>query len=210
MKLAEWKELLFQEMKNAVANPEFRLKKSERYVRKMPGGKQTLHIVYWDRYSSSHSPSVLWFEWTLWRRFFTVSLVFPKNANAPPKPFMRSGSFLKRKRLTYDLASAEEMSSLFVRLSKLIRAKMIPFFDKYRDLQSIDSLINSNGGRAVYSMDTPPWSAMQSLIVAHLAKNPRFHEVVEEKKRQAEFSPQREWVSRFMDLVDYLRLQQRG
>ena len=52
----------------------------------------------------------------------------------------------------------------------------MPFFDQHMDLASLDKAVN----REMPGIDVtqPPWGAVHSVILAHLARNPDFERVV--------------------------------
>ena len=62
-------------------------------------------------------------------------------------------------------------------LAPHLRDRIVPFLDAHQDAKSLDAVMNSEAG-AAFDQTNPPYRQMSSLILAHLAGNPRFDELV--------------------------------
>jgi len=100
----------------------------------------------------------------------------------------------------YPATTQDEIAASVDEVERLLIETVIPFLDAHQDLKSIDRAMNKNG------LDTSfhPWRAVHSLIVAHLAGNPRFDELVSRYRDEMLNEPPQE-RAKYDEVVNYLR-----
>ena len=203
MKKKEMKDMILQGLADILSQTDFQLKKSEdAFFRKIPGGKQMLGLPLWD-----YNPQ---FEFSLniCIRLDAAEEIFHEVSGTPPK--YRSMSFTTNTpfgRFTkgptnFKVITAEEVAAAARLLSPVIRERIIPFFDEYKDVKELDRGVNCQEP----GIDSThfPWRAMHSIILAHLAGNKDFDDLVAKHRSTMQLSPETDHP--FNKMVEYLKI----
>src|SRR5262249_17259395 len=99
----------------------------------------------------------------------------------------------------------------------LVRERILPFFDEYRDIDSVNRGLNPEGAERVFrpvsdwrafDASYQPYRAMAGVAVAHLAHDPRFAALVRAYRRQIRECHE-DRRSMFENLVNYLSSERR-
>jgi len=203
MKKQEMTKLISEMLGNVLSGTDFRLKKSEDgFVRKIPGsGRQMLGLPLWD-----YNPE---FEFSLniCIRLDTVEEIFHQFSGSPPK--YHSMSFTTITRLEsftvgpgrYKVMTAEDIASAERVLSRVIRDKIIPFFNEHKDVQALDRAVNCQ--HPGIDVTQNPSGAMHAVILARLAGNKDFELIVGKHRTDMQLAP--EIANPFNRLVEYLK-----
>jgi hypothetical protein len=167
--------------------PGFRPRKKEGdFVRRIPGGVQTIGFSLVD-----------------WNPQFKVSLVFTirleeaeKTLHAvlktPPKyqamtittATLLDYFFPGERDKEFTVTTPEGIAAVATELAPHLRDRIMPFLDAHQDAKSLDAVMNSEAG-ASFDQRNPPYRQMSSLILAHLAGNPRFDELAASYEKAA-------------------------
>ena len=198
----------------------FRYKKSaQAFVRKIDGGRQELGLPLVD-----YSPTFD-FSFALTIRLEAVQAITNRLTGADPKYHsitMTSLTQLEHLGLqgssgigvNYRVTSEAELQGLLPGVLSMIRERVLPFFDTYRDVVSVNRGLNPAGAehdsrvfalhdRRAFDASNQPYRAMSGVTVACLANDPRLPALIGAYRR--EISTLRpEDVARFDALVDYL------
>ncbi len=202
---------IFDSLVSVVSTSGFRLKKSESaFVRKIPEGKQTISISLID-----YSPKFL-LATPVCIRLDTVESIFNMFSGSPPKyhaitvtSITQLEYFTSGRRKEYAIANEAELSNVQAKLSTVVTEKIIPLLNEVQDCLALDKLLNAesnlepNVRRIPFDSSHHPAGAMSAVIVAHLAKNPDFEQIV--SGFQQEMSLFDSSDDRFNRLVQYLR-----
>ena len=189
MKKREMAELIFEMLGDILSGAEFRLNRSEdAFARKIPNGSQLLGLPRWD-----YKPA---FEFSLniCIRLYAVEEIFHRFSGAPPKYHSLSYTTITRSEhftggsSKYRVTTAEEVASVGVVLSSVVRNKIIPFFDEHQDLQSVDKVVNVE--QPGIDITLSPSGAMHSVILAHLAGNKDFERIVIKHRTDMGLTPE--------------------
>ena len=181
---------------------EFHIKKSaEALVRKIPGGRQELGIPL-----VAYAPEYF-FSFVMCIRIDVVEDIFHLFSKSPT-PHDRSMSTTTITRLEYftggskeiKVVTAEDVTAAISNLSETITSKIIPFFDSNLSVQSLDQSVN--GPKPGFDITRNPSGAMHSVILAHLADNPDFRNIVDRHRAKMQLASDTD--HQFNSLVKHL------
>ena len=203
MKKPEMLNLIYEMLAKALDGTGFRLKKSEQaFVRQFPGGRQMLGLPLWD-----YNPE---FEFSLniCIRLDAVEQIFHLFSLAEPKYHAVSDTTITRLEYftgapgTFKVITAADVASAGSTLSKTLKEKIMPFFSANEEPKALDRAANRQ--QPGIDVTQPPSGLMHRLILARLAGNPEFEQLVQrylwEMRSFAEADKER-----FQNLVQHLR-----
>ncbi len=203
MNKTEIRDLIYREL--APLLPDFKPKpREESFVRTMPGGKQALMVGIVD-----YKPEYR-FSLTLAIRLEAVQEIVHPFSGSPPKYHKITTTTLTQldwffpgepKPKQYSVKSEHDVVDAVEQLAPVIRQKILPFLDRYRDVTAIDEMMN----RLDPSPDSThmPVRGMTALAVARLAGNPKFDELA--AKYLTDLRPAPMIAQKFAALIDHLR-----
>lgn len=207
MKKQELRDLLYQHLGSILAGSGFRLKKREEaFTRIIVDGRQILGVPLWD-----YKP-IFKFSLNVGIRLESVEAMFHKFSGTSPE--LQPLNYTVVTRLDYfapdipkqiHVTSKAEVESVFVNLSTVIRDRIIPFLDRHKDLTSLDALANPDEEPPVkFDITRNPAGAMHAIILAYLAKNGSFKDILSKKRSEVGSELCDEVAHPFHQLVDYL------
>ncbi|MDZ7363650.1 MAG: hypothetical protein ONB46_23475 [candidate division KSB1 bacterium] len=205
MKKQEVRDMIYTGLNSVLAGNGFRLKKSEEsFVRPISGGQQRIYVALWD-----YQPEFI-FSLTMGVRLDAVEQVFHLFSGSPPKYQSMSMTTLTQleyftagKRKEYKISTEAEISTALDDLFKIVTEKVLPFFEKYRDVPSIEAAVNSGSLPTRFDSTQLPAGAMHAVILAHLVGNPNFERMVVQFQDAMRGFPEVE-KDKFNRLVAYL------
>ena len=185
-----------------LTSTDFRLKKSDdTFVRKLPYGKQILGIPLWD-----YSPAYV-FSLNICMRLDAVEEIFHRFSGAPAKYHSMSyTSIIRLSHFTkgsteFRVNTAEDVFCTKAYLSEIIQNGILPFFDRCRDVESLNQVVNFD--HPGIDITQNPSGAMHAVILAHLAGGVGLDKVVDRHQNAMELDPKS--VHPFNRLVEYLK-----
>jgi len=207
MRKQEVEKLIYGQIKAVIGNQGFKLKRSEEaFFRSFPDGMNMVSIAlydYHDRFS---------FSLTLGIRLDLVEDIFNKFSGVLPRShsltctiMTQLSYFTDGKQKEFPASTEEELAESLKSVSDIIKDRILPSFDRYRDVTSLDHAVNS-GKYSGFDSTRLPSGAMHAIILAHLAQNPSFDILVEQYQDQMKSFVQVE-KDKFNRLVEYLRSQ---
>jgi hypothetical protein len=213
---------LFADAVTAVVSPagfRFNKRTSKAFVRKIEGGRQELrfHLV-------DFNPAFV-FSFALGIRLEAVQEIinqfgyilrfYPTTLTSLTQleflGWPGPGHF--RLRVTSDAELAASVPGFLT----MVRDRVLPFFDEYRDLAAVNRGLNPEGAERVFravsdwrafDASQHPHRAMSGVAVAHLAQDPRFEALVRAYRRQMR-ELHEDSRSMFEKLVNYLSSERR-
>ncbi|NEO53643.1 MAG: hypothetical protein F6K54_11460 [Okeania sp. SIO3B5] len=205
MKKKEVRDLIYSKLNEVLSNKGFRLKKSrECFVRSFTGGHQHISISIID-----YRPEFI-FSLTMAIRLDAVEQIFHlfsgslSNYQALSTTTLTQLDYFTEGQVKeYKISTETEILTALEKLSKIIIERIIPFFDKHCDIYSVEAGVNS---KSLIGFDSTqfPSGAMHAVILAHLAGNPNFEELVGQFQDATRNFPEGE-KDKFNQLVVYLR-----
>jgi hypothetical protein len=106
----------------------------------------------------------------------------------------------------YSVHNEDEIRAAVAELAPVIRDKILPFLDQHQDVATLDAALNGDDPRIDTSDITS--RTLHAVVLAHLAGNPRFEELVARYQAELEkFSALGKSRERLAQLVEYLRSQ---
>jgi hypothetical protein len=202
MKKREMVDLILEILAEVLSGTDFRLKRSDdALVRKIHDGKQVLGLPVWD-----YNP-VFEFSLNICIRLDAVEDVFHLFSGSPPK--YRAMSYTTITRLShfmgeparFKVMTPDDAASVGHVLSDVIRETILPFFDAYQDVQTLDRVVNGESPGIDITLN--PSGAMHAVILAHLAGNNEFDRLVAKHRTDMQLTP--DVVHPFNRLVEYLK-----
>ncbi|HWB84012.1 MAG TPA: hypothetical protein VG675_07720 [Bryobacteraceae bacterium] len=198
------------ETKTAIAQalaplfPGFRYVQEEGFEREIPGGSQKISLPVSDYGAFSK------FSLVFCVRLNAVEQILDRFSGSPPEYqsmtvtsmtplayFFPDKSGTKQYRIETPSDLRNVVAELATRKDEFLR-----FLDTHRDVRALDAAMNSPGG-AAFDNSNQPYRAMHAVILARLAKNERFDEIVKQYRTEAQ-----EWHKESRDqyerLVEYL------
>jgi hypothetical protein len=178
MKKQQVRDALYRELQPLL--PGWKLvKKDEAFVRPISGGRQTLGIAIVD-----YKPEFR-FSLVLTTRLDAVENIFNQFNSAPAA--YHSLTVTSITQLDYFFAdepppkqfsvySEADIVAAVQQLAPLLRDRILPFFDSHRDIAALDAAMN--GGDPQFDKSNPVTRNMHALVLARLAGNPRFEQLV--------------------------------
>lgn len=173
-------------------------------MRKIADGKQTLFIGIVD-----YKPEFR-FSMALTTRLEEVQQIVNQFSGTTPKYYKTTQTTLTRldwfvktdKPLTqYSVSSAADIVAAVRALAPVIEQQLVPFFDRYQDVQGVDVLLNQL--QPSPDRTDMPVRGITALVVARLAGNPRFEELAAKYLAQVQGVPAT--LQKFTRLVEQLR-----
>lgn len=209
------KPLVRQQINNysasAIAASGFRLKKSAGvFVRKIPGGRQTICISLVD-----YNPKFI-LATPVCIRLDAVESIFNLFSGCLPKyhamtettitqlEYFTSGRLRK-----YEVENETELANALADLSAAMTEKIIPLLNELQDCCALEKLVSAQSKlqpqirRVQFDSTQHPSGAMHAVILAHLAENPDFEQIV--SRFQQELNLPGNSDHEFNRLVQYLR-----
>jgi len=183
----------------------FRFKKSASvFARKIDGGSQELSLAIID------CNPVFKFSLSLCVRLDSVQDITNKFSGAPVEyheTTLTSITQLEHLGLTpntshgaqFTVRSESELIAILPHLTEIVRSKVMPFFEKYITIDAINEGLNPPGaerdaferpwpcGRQAFDATNYPYRAMTAIVVAHLAKDPRFSQLLPAYRSQLRY-----------------------
>jgi hypothetical protein len=219
MKKSEIGDLIYEGLNGVVAKHGFRLnRKDEGFNRRIPDGKQCLGVPLVD-----YNP-VFIFSLTLTTRLNAVEDIFNLFSGSPPKyhsitvtTITQLDYFTKKTKTEYKVTTEAEVSQAIHDLTPIIESQIIPFFDLHQDVVAWDKAVNSQSndicGNSSLLADrcnsvdgsNQPYRGMHAVILACLAGNPAFEEIVH--RLQEFFKGWDEATEKLTKLADHLKQQ---
>lgn len=148
------------------------------------------------------------FSLTICIRMESVEEVFNMFSGLPSKYYSTTMTTITRlesftgNQGEYKVVAAEDIASAGRVLSAVIRDKILPFLNHHQDIAALDKAVN----REHPGIDSTqnPTGAMHSVILAHLARNKDFDQLVaKHRTSMQQFDP--DIIRPFNELVEYLK-----
>lgn len=176
--------------------------KEEGFVRKIDGGKQILGLPMWD-----HEPRIE-FSLTMCIRLEAVQAivnefmgVLPRHHAVTPTSITQLEHLGLTSSAAYRATSEAEMARALALATTLLRDRVLPFFERHRDLERVDRGLNpepaatrwswlrsmlalGDASRRAFDGSPYPYRAMTGITVACLAGNPRYPTLVQFYRRK--------------------------
>jgi hypothetical protein len=217
MKKSEVRNLIYEGLKGVLEDHGFRLnRKQEGFVRRIPDGKQCIGVPLVD-----YNPTYI-FSLTLTTRLEAVQSILNLFSGSPPQyhsitvtTITQLEYFTKKKTKTeYEVVTEADVNKAIAELTPLVHGKVIPFLDQHQDVASWDKAVNSTSNDVCgdssmltdrcNSVDNSnhPYRGMTAVVLAHLARNPNFEEIV--RRLRDFYQGSMEATDKLTRLVDYL------
>lgn len=204
MKKQEVRDLIYTGLNKVLSSSGFRLMKGEgAFIRQISNGTQMIYVSLAD-----YNP-IFVFSLAIGIRLNAVEDIFNMFSGADEKHQKQTKTtltplsyFTEGHRKDYTVSNEIEIDSAISELTVLIGSKIIPFLETYQDVLSIDAAIHT---QKLPNFDVNIFAnyAMHSIIIACLAGNSRYKELVAEyenaMKNYTEFDKKR-----YAQLVSYL------
>lgn len=207
MKLPEIRDALYREL--APLLPGWKLVKKDDFVRKIPGGKQRIVVPVVD-----YRPEYR-FSLVLVTRLDAVQEITNQFSGARPAYHSVTSTSMtqldyffpgERPPKQYSVHDDSDIRAAVADLAPVIREQILPFLDRHQSIQALDAALNGADQR----IDTSDISArtLHAVVLAYLADNPRFEELVARYQAELEkFPALAKSRERLAQLVEYLRSQ---
>jgi hypothetical protein len=176
VKKPEVRQMLYDGLGEVLGPAGFRLRKSEEaFVRPINGGLNRLSVALWD-----YQPL---FEFSLVAgiRIDAVEELFHLCSGSPTAHQKLSSTTLTQ--LSYftqpgdtKVSTPGEITAAIGALSPVVTGKILPFFEKYREIESLDRALNGGQDPKLDSTQQPS-RALHWVSIAYLAGNPRFDQI---------------------------------
>ncbi len=203
----------------------FRFKKAtEAFVRKIDGGRQELGLPLVD-----YNP-VFHFSFTLCMRFEAVQDITNRFSGSPPKYHSMTLTSITQleflglaagpgNRVDFEASSEAELVAVMPGVLTIVRERVLPFFDEYRDIVPVNRGLNPEGAERVFRIvgfpdrrafdaTNQPYRAMTGVVAAYLANDPRLDALIGAYRSQISEMPEHD-RSKFENLVSYLNGERR-
>jgi hypothetical protein len=203
MNKTEVRDLIYRELGPLL--PGFKAKpRAESFERTIPQGKQALMVAIVD-----YKPEFR-FSLVLTIRLEAVQQIVNQFSGSPPRYHKITTTTLTQldwffpgepKPKQYSVTNEQDIVAAVKQLAPILQQKILPFFDCYKDVKTIDEMIN----RLDPSPDGTqmPVRAMTALAVAWLAGNPDFDELAAKYLSQMRGAPA--MAQKFTALIEHLR-----
>ncbi len=182
-------------MASVVHPARFRLNEdSEEFVRTIDGGRQELSIPLWD-----YNP-LFRFSLCLGIRIDSVEEITNRFSGSPPEYHSITLTSITQLEflglhakpggpVEYRAESQAELAEVLPDVCMMVRERVLPFFDEYRDIGALNRGLNPEGAeqilqlawptnRQAFDATTQPYRAMAGVAVAFLASDPRLKGLV--------------------------------
>jgi hypothetical protein len=211
----EVRDLIYKGLAGMLVTQGFRLnRKHGGFVRRIPDGTQCVGVALAD-----YSPAYI-FSLSLSTRLESVQSILNLFSGSPPRyhastvtAITQLDYFSKKPKTEYAVRTAADISSAILDLEPTVRERIIPFLDRHQDVMAWDKAVNSTsndvcGGGTLSdrcdSVDNSnhPYRGMTAVVLAHLAGNPDFEEIV--RRLRDFYRGSSEATEKLTRLVDYL------
>jgi hypothetical protein len=204
MKKQEVRDFIYAKLSKVLLSAGFRLNKGEgAFVRKITNGFQKIFVPLVD-----YNP-IFVFSLTIGIRLDAVEDIFNRFSGADDKGQKQTLTtitqltyFTEGRRKDYRVSTPIEIENAFSELNTVIDSNILPFLERYRDIQSLDAAINTEKLPG-FDSSTLISHAMHSIILARLAGNNRYNELVIEYDNALKGYPPFD-RERFARLVSFL------
>jgi hypothetical protein len=177
----------------------FKYKTSEGFIRKIDGGRQQLANSLVD-----YNP-VFRFSFSLCVRLDAVQRIVNQFSGSPLKYHDSAMTTLTQLEyfgmppagspVQYEVKSEQDLESVLPAVNALISTRVLPFFDEYRDLPSLNRGLNPEGmesrlepirfsDRREFDGSNQPYRAMNGVTVAYLSNDVRLPRLIEAYRAQ--------------------------
>jgi hypothetical protein len=212
------RKLIVEALTPLMAPAGFRFRKSE-FVRKMDGGRQELTVTLAD-YNPVFRVSLV-----LCSRFDAVQEITNRFSGASEKDFGETLTSMTQLEffglpakpgagVEWEVKSEADLGAVLPGVVAVVRDRVLPFFDEYRDLQALHRGLNPPGAERMlkprwpndwqkFDASNEPYREMTGVAVAHLAGDPRFDELVAAYRSQIKILRDLN-RQKFEDMVAYL------
>jgi hypothetical protein len=216
----EVRRLISEAVAPVVSPAGFRFKKrSEAFIRKIDGGRQEFGLPLVD-----YNP-IFEFSFTLCIRLEEVQDITNRFSGSPPRyhdvtlTSITQLEFLglpsePGRGVVYRVESESELTATVPGVLAMIRERVLPFFDEYRDIAAVNRGLNPEGAERVFQIagfpdrrafdaTNYPYRAMTGVAVAHLARDPRLAALIAAYRGQISQMPDHDRL-KFENMVIYL------
>lgn len=168
--------MLFAGLNDVLQPAGFRLKKGEEaFVRPAEGGHNRLTVAIWDYHPLYEFSMAAGIRIDAVEDLFNLcSGILPVAQKLSTTTITQLAHFTQPAR--FQVSTPEEIAAAIDGLAPVINGKILPFFEKYRDVASLDLALNGGQDPGIDGT-VPPWSGLHRVSVAFLAGNPRLDEV---------------------------------
>jgi hypothetical protein len=222
---AEVRRMIADALTPVVSPAGFRFKKaSEAFIRKVEGGRQELGLPLVD-----YNP-LFEFSFTLCIRLEAVQEITNRFSGSPPKHHSMTLTSITQleflglpakpgRGVNFAVSSEADLMAVMPGNLTMVRERVMPFFEQYRDIAAVNSGLNPEGAellfrivgfpdRRAFDATNQPYRAMTGVVAAYLASDPRFDALVSAYRSQISEMPERD-RSKFENLVSYLNGERR-
>lgn len=199
-------------------------KASEAFVRKIEGGRQELGLPLVD-----YNP-VFEFSFTLCIRLEAVQEITNRFSGAPPKYHSRTLTTITQLEflglpagpgsgVDFEVSSEADLAAVMPGVLTVVRERVLPFFEEYRDVAAVNRGLNPEGAERVFRIvgfpdrrafdaTNQPYRSMTAVTAAYLANDSRLDALISAYRSQISEMPEHD-LSKFENLVDYLNGERR-
>jgi len=179
----------------------FRFKKaSGAFVRKIENGRQELGLSLVD-----YNP-VFHFSFTLCNRLEAVQDITNRFTGSPPNYHSMALTSITQleflglpakagNRVDFEVSSEAELVATLPGILAMVRERVLPFFEEYRDIAAVNRGMNPEGAERVFHIvgfpdrrefdaTNQPYRAMTGVAVAYLANDPRLEALISAYRSQ--------------------------
>jgi hypothetical protein len=191
MKKPEVRDLLYSRLSDVLKPAGFRVRKAdEALVRPISGGLNRLYVALWD-----YNP-VFQFSLTAGIRIDAVEELFHHCSGSPPAYHKMSSTTLTQlsyftKPAEFEVTTPEEIVAAVDHLTPVITGKIVPFFDRYTDLATLDRALNGGEDPGADTTHLPS-RALHWVAIAYLANNPHVEEIAARFAQEMQTFPESE------------------
>lgn len=212
--------LIVDSVSPVVSGVGFRFKKaSEAFVRRIDGGRQELGLPLVD-----YNP-VFEFSFTLCIRLELVQETTNRFSGSPPKYHSTTMTSITQleflglpaepgRGVRFRVESEPELAAVMPGVLNIVRERVLPFFDEYCDVASVNRGLNPDGAERVFRIvgfpnqrafdaTNQPYRAMAGIAVAHLANDPRLPELIRAYRSQISGMQEHD-RAKFDNLANYI------
>lgn len=160
--------------------PGFRARKKDAsFARRIPGGTQRIGIPIVD-----HAPEFA-FSLVFTVRLEEVESIKHEVLQTPERYRAMTTTtatvldhfFPGEREKRFTVTSPAEIDAAVRELGPHLRDRIVPFYDAHQDVRALDAVMSSPEARS-FDRTNSPYVEMTTLALAHLAKNPRYDELV--------------------------------
>lgn len=192
--------LIIAGLKPVTAPAGFRyVKKDQSFVRLIDGGRQMLGVALWN------SNPLFEFSLNMTVRLDAVQVITNQYSGSPPQFHAITTTSITQLEflglpavegnVEWRASSVPELAALLPSVVTVVRERVIPFFDEYRDVAALNRGLNPEGAERVIQLPWPPdrrtfdasnqpYRAMAGVAVARLAGDHRWEQLVNAYRTQ--------------------------